>query len=1454
MSNFRKKRIIILTTVLIIAAMVMTTTSKISAFSDSTHVDPFILMEYNPNDLGSVASDTIIDNENRVHFFLQLRYYNGTFVILHIIEDVMIEVDRGKSYSQFFQAYIFGDNVSLVYHLEDQIYRNAIKMYVWNNETGHSVSILYTNNASYFYPKIILEDQILHILVTDLTYADTRNLNIDHTRVHLNGTIVDTSYFIIAQIDEYEVFVVQNQLFAYLKSYNYNETIGYTESATMMIVGVTDDGYYNSSVYEVEDSWFWSQVSITSDEEFYLTYVSYGILYAAKFAINETLTPSSFKELNFGSYYYYGMFEVFSYTNITYIIYQEPSYYWLESIPYYYDPYQKTKTLKLHVIEDVGGNLIRESLLIEDYPYEYQFGSVSFQIMANGSYSILYSTILESTSFPDKRFLSDYVFGWKVQSDLELNLPKNPILFGIKSVTPFVYFWIKYWYTVVSPILVLSLIYVIFRKRIHRGIRKMVRFLTRPIIPGAKKAKLVAVNFWLFIKNSSSLIFILWKANKRRLIISLLGLTILSTIIVTSTTLFDSKRASLITNYVESADVYNDNNLSLHLNLNLGNSFGIENDPVNPNITDYAFAEIFHTINTQTSVVKNIIRAYYYSHITNMRSLNFTFFEDALTVKYIGIQNNYTEVINELLTEGRLPEQKNEILISSSFQSSQDIQVNDVLSFNVSSYEEIDTNKTHNLNLTVVGFYQEPTSNLITNICSEYSLPSDPLYGLISYYYDSPSILTFTDNYFENLENVTVYNLLVNTAVQLVYDFSNMDTDRLTILLEEMQELTQNSPYTFNFNAASNWFVLNEIGYVFSGISEQMQITQFIVVFLSIPILYLALFVTFEVNELFSSSFEQEIRIMSSKGVSTGMITFLYSTMKFFEALVATFLGLGVNLILLPPLLRVDKFISFKSVFTSIELGTAPASMGITMLLLILIALPRIIKLSKTKQEVEKPPKKYIQLMKNIRLPYILLIVFGGGLMVLGYWLIQSSYNYIGADLTILTVYIYIIGIGIMIALLGIGLLVRDLHKIFMIAISKVSWLIKKNFFTFSLVQVRSDIDLFNNTFLTYVILIGLLIPFTMTPLLLQDKVNTQSYFYGGSDLIVNNWDRYNDSVLAGFDNYDEIVGYTNITHLEATYRYDTLQFLILNDSKDYLDTAYKPPKYLTKNWEDSITNLGKNTSMLTSNPFKEYVAGGNAIFNFVNDTAGDPEIFPFTIESTFDYFPIFYDKGPIDRYYYYTYYIPDPYDHFGIVMSQSNFEYIYPLLSIERVVEERLLINIRNTVDQEEFADELSKDLGLEIRNMNGEGDLLIFALFPFYSVLVAEFVFGILICFAAVAFTSLSNPLKILQKRLVKHDILKKIGIPTNRIILLSALELFISCIIPGLILGGAAGYGLLRLFNWLFIDSMSGYGGLPFKIFFPYQVALLIFVAIPVIFYTIFFIAMKYNFAKYRPKNLE
>ncbi|MHA1198032.1 MAG: hypothetical protein ACTSQF_01560, partial [Candidatus Heimdallarchaeaceae archaeon] len=388
----RKNKITTLITILVISTLISTSTIKISAFSTSTYDEPFILMEYSPDEVLNVNSASIIDNSNRVHFFLLIRYYNSSFVILHITEDKLITVERGNFAGYFFEVYKFGDNVILIYNLESQVYRNIIRMYSWNENTGHSSSTLYTSYTESYLTKIIMEEEILHVVSTQNIYYEPRGLEVDHVKVYLNGSIIETNSFVNMTVDESDVFIIDSQLFLYIKSAKYNSTFGYYDSTTLLIAGVTDTGYYNSTVYVVEDSWFSSQVSLSSDGEFYLTYVSYGILFTAKFAINETLTPSSFKEFNFGSYYFYGYFDVFSYTNNTYLVFQEQTYYWLEYSPYYYyEPYQKVKTLQLYIITDDNESLTQESILLKDYPYSYQFASVSYNILENGSYSFLYS-------------------------------------------------------------------------------------------------------------------------------------------------------------------------------------------------------------------------------------------------------------------------------------------------------------------------------------------------------------------------------------------------------------------------------------------------------------------------------------------------------------------------------------------------------------------------------------------------------------------------------------------------------------------------------------------------------------------------------------------------------------------------------------------------------------------------------------------------------------------------------------------------------------------------------------------------------------------------------------------------------------------------------------------------------------------------------------------------------
>jgi len=126
------------------------------------------------------------------------------------------------------------------------------------------------------------------------------------------------------------------------------------------------------------------------------------------------------------------------------------------------------------------------------------------------------------------------------------------------------------------------------------------------------------------------------------------------------------------------------------------------------------------------------------------------------------------------------------------------------------------------------------------------------------------------------------------------------------------------------------------------------------------------------------------------------------------------------------------------------------------------------------------------------------------------------------------------------------------------------------------------------------------------------------------------------------------------------------------------------------------------------------------------------------------------------------------------------------------------------------------------------------------------------ILMSIFAVAFISLSNPLKLLIQKASKNDILRKLGVRENRIINISAFEIFVSSFIPGIIIGGFGAYGLYRFLKYIFIDF--GWYSLPYKSYLFFPVIGVVVGIFGSLYYIIFYFSMKVNFYKYRPRNLE
>jgi hypothetical protein len=1424
----------------ILLLMLATLTVRISNVSANTTTTENLVFFKDVRSFSYFQTETLLDSNNNSHLFYRINFDNGSFVIYHVLQDSIIEVDRDYYSMWIFEAVEINGTVHLIYNFVGQIYNSVTKVYSWNDGDTSVTTIHFTHDYLDFFD-VFIDDISYHVVTAESLYdLDTR---ITHIRKFMNGTEVIENHSLSYPIwDLREILFVDNQLFAFYETYSFNESV---YSTYMLLIGITEVGYYNSTVLKLVDNYYNPQIFVNENKQFYLILTTDNKLSTISFGINETITQNDFHYVYLDDYYW-GDYNVFIYENVSYISYTEwDFYYLLDIVPGNVDLDNVDKTLT--IIKDDNVTLQKNEVVLEEYSRTYPYVSQSYFVCENGSYLAHYFSKIDSKEIEGYKFVDKYVFALKISTDLDIYIPESAFMYNLKSYSAFAYFWIKYWSAIVVPILSLGLIYAVLRKQINRSIKKMVKFLTRPIIPNVEKWKLVFINLWLFIKNASNLIFTLWKANKKRLVISLLGLTILASIIVTSTTLFDSKRSSLIIQYVESAEPGHDYYLSLEYSTIFAESNEAAQNYINENYTDMAMSAIMNRIVSSTSLFSSIIEDYYYFLKSTLITYNIsTGYTDYAYVNYFGFQQNYTSVFEQLLSEGNLPTNHNEVMINSYDALYEGINVNDVITLNASSEASfVDYPK---INATVTGIYSLPPRSLAKSICEEYNLPSDPMTELLNSW--EFSVVSFTPYYLENFENISTYDFRFKGGVQFVYDFSDFDQKDLSVLIDEIEMLQEDGPFPLVFDSNGSWYIMGELEYIFQNIGFEMQTTQFLIIFLSIPILYLALFLTFEVNEIFSTSFEQEIRILSSKGVSTGMITFIYSTMKFFESLVATFLGFGVNILILPALLKINKFLTFDTPLYSLNLASLPAAMGSTFLLLVIISVPRIIKISKTKKKVEKPPRKFIQLMKNIRIHYILTMLFGAGLTVLSFYLLQLSIvdvDPLGVS-AILVIFIYLMGIGIMIALLGLGLLLRDLHKIFMIAISKTAWAIKRNLFSFSLVEIRSDIKLFNNTFLTYLILASLVIPFTVSPMLIQEKSVTEAYFYGGSDLYVTNWNDYNASLAADVLAYPEVESLTNVTHLYGSYHFSNFEIYLLNDSDDFLSTSYKPKKSMFDNWDSSVEQLNNSQNMLVSDSFKEYIAGGEDVYYFIREDPVNDTLIEFSLINTFDYFPIVYDDGPLDE--------NNPYYSergFALVMTMDNFKLIADLIEISLISFERLLINISDKANPEDVTTKIKTDLGIEVLSSAEIADVILFTLIPFYSVLVAEFVFGILICIAAVVFTSLSNPLKILQRRIVKHDILKKIGIPTNRIIFLSAFEIFLACILPGLALGAGGGYGLLSLFSWIFVNPPY-VDSLPINIAIPYYVGLVIFLGIPLLFYSIFVVSMSRNFAKYRPKNLE
>ncbi|MCK4972308.1 MAG: hypothetical protein KAS52_03250, partial [Candidatus Heimdallarchaeota archaeon] len=503
-----------------------------------------------PGDIYSTrfSSSNVVDSEGRLHVFVKKDFENNTFVIFHLSNNQLVEIFRNTFSGYIFKAYTMDENVVLLFSFSDGFYDTVIVMFSWS-ENGSNFKQIFTSRSDFIEIDIIPGNNYFYLLFHETGILET---TITQTKVYLNGTILET-IFVLPFPSDYLVslHMLDEELFAFFDIYYYNES-SYTSTRNLVIAGVTGNfSYYNSTVLVVGGNIDRVQLFVGEDGKFHLTMLEFQMFYSVSFSVNDTLSINSFHSINLGIYTY-EKYRMISYQNTSFFLFVTTLYVEIFD-PSGYNPY--TQSNKISIVEDDNQTISLFSILIEDvisyYSYrdEGTIDRVSITLFENRTYIASYPSLIESSTLDEYNFRQRYIMSISVKTNSNVELPTIAFIFDLVNYSDFVYFWIRYWYIFVIIAVILGIIYLIFRKRINRGLIKLNNFLIRPIKPDVSNFELVFINSWLYLTNIFSVIFSLWKANKKRLIISLLGLTILASIIVTSMTLYDSKASNLFVEY-----------------------------------------------------------------------------------------------------------------------------------------------------------------------------------------------------------------------------------------------------------------------------------------------------------------------------------------------------------------------------------------------------------------------------------------------------------------------------------------------------------------------------------------------------------------------------------------------------------------------------------------------------------------------------------------------------------------------------------------------------------------------------------------------------------------------------------------------------------------------------------------------------------------------------------------
>ena len=353
-----------------------------------------------------------------------------------------------------------------------------------------------------------------------------------------------------------------------------------------------------------------------------------------------------------------------------------------------------------------------------------------------------------------------------------------------------------------------------------------------------------------------------------------------------------------------------------------------------------------------------------------------------------------------------------------------------------------------------------------------------------------------------------------------------------------------------------------------------------------------------------------------------------------------------------------------------------------------------------------------------------------------------------------------------------------------------------------------------------------------------------QALFMNGSDIKVENWHK---RMGMSIGDIEALEGVESVTHIRlhnmkvitievvSPLSFKTAPVSILEiNSTNFIPTFYEPPSQLeVENW-DKIRDLDEDTIIMSEAAMDHYFLDVGDRYKFENVLMTlDHSV---RVIADFNLFPVFYFEADAEE------------ESLMMVVTNECFEYLSAIdPSINKITDEVYIkLNDKSAIDA--IAKEIYDKAGLLPKSYEVMKDSL---KTPLYNIFVIEMILSLFVAATVLVFSSFTTAIKILEKRTIKHDIMKKLGLTINRIINMSTIQTMIAAIIPSLAIGAVVGFltvgpTLIQL----------NFGVEPFGTYVLYPIVLLVilFVGIPVLVYLGLNYFLRREFGKYAPTVMQ